>query len=144
MPTGPSDPKVTWLSGVEENNFFTWLAQNPKLAAYAGKVAPRNAFYSPWTEDINVNLDQELPVYRGLHLHVFADLFDLGNMLNHKWGQVTDYGTYQNAFASVAGTGYNPATNQYIYVFNNGTLNTQTTYADLSRWFLQVGVRLEF
>jgi hypothetical protein len=77
-------------------------------------------------------------------MHVFADLFDFGNMLNHKWGQVTDYGTYQSAFASVAGTGYNPATNQYQYVFNSGTLNTQTTYADLSRWFLQIGVRLEF
>jgi len=144
VPTGPSDPKVTWLSSTEETNFFNWLGQNPKLAAYAGKVAPRNAFYAPWTEDINLHLDQELPVYHGLHLHVFGDLFDFGNMLNHKWGQVTDYGTYQNAFVSVAGTGYNAATNQYIYVFNNGTLNSTTTYADLSRWFLQVGVKLEF
>ena len=144
VPTGPNDPKVTWLSATEENNFFTWLSQNPKLAAYAGKVAPRNAFYSPWTEDINLHFDQEVPVYHGLRMHLFADLFDFGNMLNHKWGQVTDYGTYQSAFASVAGTGYNPATNQYQYVFNSGTLNAQTTYADLSRWFLQVGVRLEF
>jgi hypothetical protein len=148
VPTGPSDPNVTWLSAAEEQNFFNWLGANPKLAAFAGRVAPRNAFYSPWTEDINVHFDQELPVYHTLRLHLFADLMDLANALNHKWGQVADYGTYQNGFSSVAGTGYNPSGNggkgQYIYTFNQGTLTNQTIYSDMSRWFLQVGVRLEF
>ncbi|MGA2693830.1 MAG: hypothetical protein ABSF76_15820, partial [Opitutaceae bacterium] len=72
------------------------------------------------------------------------------NLLNKKWGIVENYGQYNYPYGeqTVAGTGYNPKGNngagQYLYTFNTGTLGAPQLYSDLSRWFLQVGVKLEF
>jgi len=151
VPTGPSDPKVAWLSPTEEANFFgTYLPQHPDLAKYAGQVVPRNAFYSPWEKTVNLHFEQQLPVYGPAHLSLFADCFNFANLLDHNWGVVSNYGVYndQGGRQTVAGTGYNPAGNggqgQYIYVFNAGTTATPTIYSDQSRWQVQVGARLDF
>jgi len=149
VPTGPTDPKVSWLSSTEEGNFFAWLAQHPDLAKYAGQVAPRNAFYSPDQETVNVHVEQQIPIYSNkVSFTVFADCYNFANLLNRKWGIVNNYGTYETADQTVAGTGYNPAGNggqgQYIYVFNAGTQNVALPLADESRWSVQIGGRLEF
>ena len=150
VPTGPNDPKVAWLSSTEEANFFAWLGQHSDLAKYAGQIAPRNAFYSPWEKTLNVHVEQQVPVYGPFRLTLFADCFNFANLLNNKWGIVSNYGVYndQSGHQTVAGTGYNPAGNngagQYLYTFNPGTTATPTIYSDQSRWLLQVGARLEF
>ncbi len=150
VPTGPNDPKVTWASATEETNFFNYLAKNPDLAKYAGQIAPRNAFYAPWQKTVNLHFEQELPVYGPAHLSLFADCFNFANVLNKKWGIVSNYGVYndQGGKQVIAGTGYNPTGNngqgQYIYVFNPGTQSAPTIFSDQSRWLVQVGARLDF
>ena len=152
VPTGPNDPKVTWLSATEETNFFNWLAANPDLAKYAGQVAPRNAFYSPWEKTLNLHVEQGIPIYGTSKLTLYADCFNFANLLNKNWGVVDNFGVYNSGSSSsrtVAGTGYNPAGNggagQYIYVFNPGTLGAATTdISDMSRWEITIGARLEF
>ena len=151
VPTGPSDPKVTWLSATEESNFFNvYLPAHPDLAKYAGQVAPRNAFYFPWQKTLNLMFEQQVPVYKDVKLTLFADCFNFANLLSKKWGVVMNYGEYNDSGGrtTVAGTGYNPAGNngqgQYIYVFNSGTQVVPTTYSDESRWMIQVGAKLSF
>jgi hypothetical protein len=152
VPTGPSDPKVAWLSPTEEANFFTYLAANPDLAKYAGSIAPRNAFYSPWQKTVNLHVEQSIPIYGSAKFTIFGDCYNFANLLNKNWGAVQNYGVYNggsSASRTVAGTGYNAAGNagqgQYIYVFNAGTLGAATTpLSDLSRWMIQVGARLDF
>jgi hypothetical protein len=143
VPSGPSDPKVQWLSATEEANFFSYLATNPQLARYAGQVAPRNSAYAPWQEDINLHFEQQVPVWRDIRVTLYADCFDFSNLIDKHSGLVDDY---NNAFytQTVAGTGYNKATGQYQYVFNAGTLGTPSIYSDLSRWQVQVGAKIEF
>jgi len=143
VPTGPGDPKVTWLSATEENNFFKYLASNPNLSKWAGKIAPRNSVNAPTQDTVNMHFEQEIPIHGQMRLVAYIDCFNFANLFNSKWGVVDNF---QNAFATqtIAGTGYNVKTNQYIYTFNPGTLGTPTIYSDESRWQLQVGARLEF
>jgi hypothetical protein len=143
VPSGPNDPKVEWLSPTEEANFFNYLASNPQLAKWAGKIAPRNSAYAPWQEVINIHVEQEIPIWHNLRATLFADCYNFGNMIDKHSGLVDDF---TNSFETqeIAGTGYDTATNKYIYTFNPGTLGVPTIYSDLSRWQLQIGARLEF
>lgn len=147
VPTGPNDPKVRWLSSTEQTNFFNWLAGTPDLAKWAGKIAPRNAFYAQWQRTVNLHVEQEIPIYKRARVVAYWDCFNFANLLDHSWGVVSNYSnTFQSA--TVAGTGYDPTANngagQYIYVFNPGTLTQKQTYPDMSRWAMQIGARLEF
>jgi hypothetical protein len=143
VPSGPSDPKVEWISATEEANFFSYLATNPQLNKWAGEIAPRNSAYAPWQEVINVHVEQEIPIWHNVRATIFADCYNFGNMIDKHSGIVDDY---SNSFETqeIAGTGYDTKTNKYIYTFNNGTLGTPSIYSDLSRWQLQIGARLEF
>jgi hypothetical protein len=143
VPTGPSDPKVTWLSSTEETNFFAFLAKNPALSKWAGQIVPRNSVYAPWQEALNLHVEQGVSLYKGIRTVLYIDCFNFSNLIDKHSGIVSNF---QNSFVTqtIAGTGYNAKTNQYIYTFNPGTLGTQSIYSDESRWQLQVGARLEF
>jgi hypothetical protein len=150
VPSGPSDPKVAWISPTEETNFFTWLASHPALERYEGQVAPRNAFAGAWQHTLNLSVTQSIPVWHDVDVKLFATMFNFANLLNKNWGIVSNYGQYNYPYGeqTVAGTGYNAAGNggagQYLYTFNTGTLGAPQVYSDLSRWYLQIGVKLEF
>ena len=56
-----------------------------------GRIAPRNAFNSKWYTRIDLHLEQELPTFLGKSkLSLFADVENFTNLLNRKWGQVTE------------------------------------------------------
>ena len=143
VPSGPNDPKVQWLSTTEEANFFSYLATNPDLAKYTGQIVPRNSVYAPWQETLNLHFEQQVPIWRNVRVTLFADCYNFSNLIDKHSGLVDNY---LNSFytQTIAGTGYNKVTNQYMYTFNAGTLGTPTIYSDLSRWQVQVGAKLEF
>ena len=143
VPSGPSDPKVEWLSATEETNFFNYLATNSQLKKWAGQIAPRNSATAAWQETLNLHVEQQLPVWKDWHVTLFADCYNFSNLIDKHSGIVNNFnGSF--ATQTVAGTGYDAAAGKYIYTFNPGTLGTPTIYSDLSRWQLEVGARLEF
>ena len=147
VPSGPNDPKVSWISAAEENNFFNvWLPTHPALEKYMGEIAPRNAFAGAWQHTLNISVTQSVPIWRDIDVKLFATMVNFANLLNKKWGIVENYGQYNAPYGeqTVAGTGYNAATGQYLYTFNPGTLGAPQLFSDMSRWVLQVGVKLEF
>lgn len=148
VPSGPNDPKVSWLNTTEETNFFNWLNGTPELKKYEGQIAPRNAFYGTFQHTLNLYVEQQVPVYGPFRVALFADCYNFANLLNKNWGLNYNYGTYDADVRTVAATGYNALGNggagQYIYTFNAGTVNTPTVYADESRWAITIGARLEF
>jgi hypothetical protein len=143
VPTGPGDPKVEWLSATEETNFFNYLASNPQLSKWAGQIAPRNSAYAPWQETLNLHAEQQIPIWRSVRVTIFGDCYNFSNLIDKHSGLVDNF---NNSFytQTIAGTGFNAKTDQYIYTFNPGTLGIPTIYSDLSRWQLQIGARLEF
>jgi hypothetical protein len=143
VPSGPSDPKVQWISTAEETAFFNYLASNSQLGKWAGQIVPRNSAYAPWQSTLNLHAEQQIPVWHDVRVTLFADCFNFSNLLDKHSGIVDNF---NNSFytQTIAGAGYNAKTNQYIYTFNNGTLGVPTIYSDLSRWQVEVGARLEF
>jgi hypothetical protein len=143
VPTGPNDPKVEWLSSTEETNFFNYLSTNSQLNKYAGQIAPRNSALAPWQETLNVHVEQQIPIWHNYRVTLFGDCYNFSNLLDKHSGIVDNF---NNSFVTqtIAGAGYDKATNKYIYTFNPGTLGTPSIYSDLSRWQIQIGARLEF
>ncbi len=82
VPTGPNDPLVDF-SGLDADGttqaFFDFL-DSSGLSAYAGGIAPKNAFEEPWTTDIDVRIQQNVPLpWLDHSVEVF---FDIENLLN--------------------------------------------------------------
>jgi hypothetical protein len=151
IPSGPNDPKVAWISPTEESNFFNvFLPTHPALEKYMGQIAPRNEFAGAWQHTLNLSVSQTIPIWRDVDVKAFATMFNFANLLNKNWGIVSNYGQYNYPYGefTVVGTGYNPAGNggagQYLYTYNPGTVTAPQVYSDLSRWYLQVGIKLEF
>lgn len=145
VPAGPADPKVRWANPTERDAFFAF-AQANGLSAYAGGIAPRNSERSPWTQTVDLTLRQAIPLgWRNSRAEIYLQLINLGNLLNDEWGRIEEVPfTYRR---TVAGTTYDPATNQYVYVFNGQTLDGVPTVGDdtsQSRWQAKLGMTIKF
>ena len=145
VPSGPFDPKVRWNSVTERDNFFAY-AKASTLSKYLGSVVPRNTETSPWVNTFDLKFTQVIPVYRSVTTEVYANLLNVGNLLNRRWGLVNEIPfSYKRA---VAATTYDAATHQYVYTFTPTTLNLLPTTADgtssTSRWQISVGMRVRF
>lgn len=145
VPTGPTDPKVRWINTAERDAFFAF-AQESGLSKYAGKIAPRNSEHSPWTQTVDLTLRQAVPLgWRNAKAEVYLQMINFANLLNDQWGLVEEVPfTYRR---TVAGAIFDPATNQYGYVFNGQTLDGVPTVADdtsTSRWQAKLGITIKF
>ena len=89
VPTGPNDPKVTYMSGdTTTAAAIDAIINGSGLAKYRGEVAPRNAFHSKWFTRLDLHVEQEIPTFvGGSRVTIWADVENFTNLLNHKWGQ---------------------------------------------------------
>ncbi len=148
VPSGPTDPKVSWTSTTERDAFFAFVASNKDLRGSMGRIVSPNSSFNPMQHTIDLHLEQEIPLYRDVRFKVFVDCLNFANLLNRSWGAVTglDFGTGSNAYNRLSGVTatYNPTTSQYVYRFNAANVSPLPPFTDLSRWQLQVGAKLEF
>jgi hypothetical protein len=149
VPTGPSDPKVTWANTGERDAFFAFV-NSTTLSKYLGRNAPRNSETSPWTQTLDVKITQEIPISKRVKAEVFANLLNLGNVLNDQWGQLEEV-PFSFRRAVAAPTSYNPAGNgglgSWAYTFSGLTLDGVPVTANdtpISRWQIQAGMRIRF
>lgn len=148
VPSGPTDPKVRWLSTTERDAFFAFADSNG-LNKYAGSVVPRNSAHSPWMQTVDFTITQQIPLFKRVRAEAYLQMINLFNLLNKDWGIVEEVPfTYKRR---VAGAGYDPAGNggagQYVYVFNGNTLDGLPIIADdtqASRWQAKLGFRVKF
>ena len=154
VPTGPTDPKVTWASTTERDAFFAYV-NSSSLAKYAGSHPRRNSEVSPWQQTIDLKFIQQIPIRGNVRAELFANILNFWNLIDDNWGLQEEVPfSYKRA---VAGATFNAAGNggqgSWAYTFNDGsfagtrTLDTvPTTVNDtpVSRWQAQVGIRLRF
>ncbi|MBA2238698.1 MAG: TonB-dependent receptor [Lysobacter sp.] len=145
VPSGPGDVLFTGGAAMEAA-FFDYLARNPELARYAGRSAEANAERSPFVNNIDVRLSQELPgLFKGHKSEVWVDILNFGNLLNKDWGRIEEVGfPYGLGVASFAGI--DQATGKYRYTFDESRirdLNLRDRTGE-SRWAVQVGFRYRF
>ena len=62
------------------------------LGKYRGKIAPRNAFNSPWFTRLDLHVAHEVPVGFGdARVQFFGDIENFTNFINKDWGQLREY-----------------------------------------------------
>ena len=85
VPTGPNDPLIDFsvmdAQGTTQD-FFDFLARSG-LDKYAGTIAPKNRFYQPWQTDVDIRIQQDIPLPWAEHsLKVFLDIENLLNLFS--------------------------------------------------------------
>ncbi len=137
-----------------QDQFYSFIQHDSYLKSHQGDVAQRNGASSPWVNQIDLSFRQEIPgIFKGNKGELRLDLYNFGNLLNKKWGNVqaasfSGGGGFSRDLASFAGV--DPATGKYVYSLPtvNGhyapeNLSTDNSNA-VSRWSLQVTLRYTF
>lgn len=139
VPTG--DGSDVTLMGIDEDQFNAYLKKTG-LDKYRGKIAPRNAFRSPWITRIDARLSQDLPhPLPGHRARMVVDVENVGNLLNDNWGRVTGVGfPYTTPSVDV---NYDAATGKYIYS-NLRVKNPNQVDVLQSVWKVSLGLMYEF
>ncbi|MBN1790318.1 MAG: TonB-dependent receptor [Bacteroidales bacterium] len=141
-------PEEQW----EELDRF--IENDDYLKEHRGEYAERNGARLPFSHQLSLRFIQEFRINTGNasnRLQFSADILNLGNLLNKKWGRV--YSGSYNYLINYRGlldqdptSAYNYS-NQPTFTYNGGSLIKNKPYstADLaSRWRLQIGLRYIF
>lgn len=112
-----------------------------------GGLVQRGACRNPWQNFVNLRLGWNSPEFvKGQHLEVQADLFNVMNLINNKWGlfdQDAQFETHGSQFLKAVG--YDAANNRPVYSFAEPSKVTTTVYSPtLSRWRIQLGAKYVF
>ena len=148
IPTGPTDPNVTFGGGFNQTAFFDFLA---RIGAdeYAGQIAPRNAFTSGWFIDADFRFEQDLPSIFGIRPQMYVDLENFPNLFTDEANILRQVGFPQNANIVTIGNAANPNTGagspRYQYTgFAVSPSPFEGRTVDESVWQANFGLRFEF
>jgi hypothetical protein len=124
-----------------------FINSQPCLAGAKGRLLRRGECRNPWQNFFNVRLGWNSPQFaRGHRVELQADIFNVLNLLNPKWGlfeQEANFETHSAQF--LRAVGYDTANNRPIYTFTEPTAVRTTVYSPtLSRWRMQIGARYVF
>jgi hypothetical protein len=129
------------LKGIDPAAFEAFLQQTG-LAKYRGRIAPRNAFGSPWYKRIDARFAQDLPnPFHGHRARLVVDVQNLGNLIDHNWGRAQS-APFPYA-APAVDVSIDPATGKYVYS-NLRPANPNVTDVLGSVWRLGFGLMYDF
>lgn len=75
----------------QSDAFFAYVEQDDYLRTHKGEYAQRNGATSPWRNQVDLRLTQEVFKNVGSNKNSFQftmDVFNIGNMLNKNWGNL--------------------------------------------------------
>jgi len=157
--TPTSDPLVQFgsvTSGGVTTPFdlagFNDFLQNTGLIKYAGQIAPRNAFRAPDVTTFDLHIAQEIPAFfpGGARLEIYADVENLGNLLNDEWGVIQQYNSPYASSANVDAVNCNrtssgcPSGTGNYYSFTRFSAANPSPATSASVWQVKFGVRYTF
>ncbi|MRV75220.1 TonB-dependent receptor plug domain-containing protein [Duganella sp. FT92W] len=152
IPSAPGSGEVvfkgdTATNHANEDKFWSIVNQNGVLKRAAGKVVERNSDFAPWTNSFDVRVAQEIPSFFNGHKATFTlDIFNVGNLINKKWGRINEVG-FQSAgaqarsFVDYAGM----QDGKYVYQLRDKVedLNVRQEKGE-SQWAIQATLKYEF
>jgi hypothetical protein len=144
VPAGPGDVIFTGGAAMEAA-FFDFLGREKGLQRQAGSVVGINTERSPWVSQVDLRISQEIPGFRGGRGELWLDVLNVGNLINSKWGQISEVGfPFNKQIAQFRGI--DPDTGRLVYTFNENNVSGETLRdtAGESRWALQLGARYKF
>lgn len=147
VPTGASDSRFDFsaLSAAQVQSMLDFMGANG-LSKYAGSYAPKNAFYAPWVNKLDLRISQDIPLHWSAKLKLFMDFTNFGNFISKELFNYTERApsTVNDVFdRRLVGNATIDNTNGKIKV---ATFTPTDFLIDntMSRWRIQVGAKLEF
>ncbi|MCL6483891.1 MAG: Oar protein [Janthinobacterium lividum] len=153
IPSKPGSGEVvfrndTATNHANEDRFWAFVNSNPDLKKSVGGVATRNGSFAPWTNSFDMRISQEVPGFFKGNKGVFTmDFFNVGNMINRKWGRINEIGFQSGggqarSFVDFAGL---DAQGRYIYQVRDKVENYDVRQnKGESQWAIQATVKYEF
>ena len=138
---------VAASSAAAEAKFWNVVNDSNSLTAARGGVVKRNSATSPFANNFDLRISQEVPGFTSKHRGVFTfDILNFGNLLNKKWGLINETGFndgaggYSRRFVNYAGV----QDGKVVYSVNDPfDFNTKNNRGE-SAWALQVSLKYEF
>lgn len=144
----PRPGDVSFTPGTTQaqiDQFYAFIKGNDYLRKHQGGVVSRNGATSSWVNQFDMSFVQEVPgLFAGNKGEIRFDFFNIGNMLNKKWGQIYNPNfPYNRSLANFAGVGPD---GKYIYNLTDPKSIAQTKQDDnaQSRWSVLVTLRYTF
>lgn len=141
----PTDAQVDQMlfagndAAAQRTALKAYIAQDDYLSANRGKVAEKYATLSPWYNNWDVRILQDLGIAKN-KLQISLDVLNIGNLISSKWG-VRQIPTNTQPLG-LAGTDAGGAP---IFAFPTDLKSTFTPDPGfVSRWQAQVGLRYSF
>ncbi len=118
-----------------------FILQDPYLSQHRGEYMERYAILSPWRNRVDVKFMQTYNYgKRGQKVEFTINILNLGNLLNKNWG-VVKLPTNKQPI----GVYIDEVTGEPVYSFDTNLKNTfYDDYSLLSRWQMQVGLKVSF
>jgi outer membrane receptor protein involved in Fe transport len=151
IPTGPTDPKgwqfanrgsgaslVTAAS--QAAAFDQFISANPCMNKQRGSIMARDSCNTPWQDRADVSIQQRFPGFMGQRLTVQLDIFNVANLINSQWGQITGATLsgfpQQGILQSVGRTAGPLSTSVPIVTFNSSVMqNVQPTATNAGAFY---------
>ncbi|WP_316804375.1 TonB-dependent receptor domain-containing protein [Pedobacter nototheniae] len=150
IPAGTTGYAKAYSAQEQSDIFMAYINNDKYLSEHKGQYAERNAATSPWRNQFDLRITQEVFKNFGKTKNSFqftVDIFNVGNLLNRKWGNVNFVNNSailvpQNVSAISATTKptFRLANAQGDIVRN--TFGTSQTIS--STYYMQFGVRYNF
>ncbi|NGP88679.1 TonB-dependent receptor [Fodinibius halophilus] len=127
------------------NEMNDFIASNSSLNDYRGEIVPRGSARAPWSNFLDLRINQEIETFSGQKVEITASMFNVLNFLNEDWGkrEYVSYNTYQPWTIKE----YDNATGKPIISFNPDEVSEDRIYSTSnlgSRWQMQIGLRYSF
>jgi hypothetical protein len=138
----------TATSHANEQRFWDIVNANKALKNAAGGVVGRYSDFAPWTNSFDMRISQEIPgLFARNKGKISFDLFNVGNLLNKKWGHINEmpfssFGGQTRGFVDYAGL---DAQGRYVYAVR--TQNDDYTIRQNkgeSQWAAQISLHYDF
>jgi hypothetical protein len=91
IPAGTTGYTRAYSAQEQSDIFFAYINQDKYLSEHKGQYATRNGAASPWRNQVDFRLTQEIFKNVGStknSVQFSVDVFNIGNMLNKNWGNV--------------------------------------------------------
>jgi len=153
--TTGATPTVVFTGDQQKAALEQYISGNKFLSKHRGDYAPRNGALLPWLSRFDFRVLEDIYVGEKNKntLQLSLDIFNIGNLLNHKWGTQTTTNSTALQLFKIATT---PGANGGVPVFQmantggaNPTLVTSptqnvTTLTNFNTWTMQIGLRYIF
>nr|WP_315248524.1 TonB-dependent receptor [uncultured Duganella sp.] len=152
IPSKPGSGEVifygdTATNHANEDKFWSVVNGNSVLKRNAGGVVKRNTDFAPWTNSFDLRIAQEIPgLWTGHKGTLSFDIFNVGNLLNKKWGRINEVGFQTNGGLARSFVDYQglDSNGKYIYrVRDVETVDIRQAKGE-SQWAVQATVKYEF